>query len=382
MRTITLINIKVKEKTYMSTTYIHTRIGVIDAAGDTNILYPQTTAQDVSVSRSNNSEIPNTVSNIQGLADALVASAFAIPIDDSSTSSTTKSWSANKINSALTQLNSNANSYTDGKVTIINKEISKARKPINLLTISKAGVVTSDYGYTLADLHNMINSANYDDYLKNEDTITVTTSDDQTHVLQANIDTYLGYGNNEVGHHIDFIGKDLINDSYGVKMRTENKNNGTSSIKNPYLASNESGCVLKFLETYLTKIPSVLQNYLTTKTMLLPYRQSDSSATLTDDNGWDWGVLPKLWIPFEGEVSKSLVWSTKGYGNGGCHHYPIFDNGRNIVKRHKGSRSRWWLASALSGNSTDFCSVGGHGNFRDGSASGTWLAIPLCMRFV
>ena len=91
----------------MATTYIHTRMGVIDANGDTNILYPQNTAIDVSVSRANNSEIPSSVATIQQLADSLAASAFAIPIDDTSTSSTTKSWSANKINSELTALNSN-----------------------------------------------------------------------------------------------------------------------------------------------------------------------------------------------------------------------------------------------------------------------------------
>ena len=91
----------------MATTYVHTRMGIIDASGDTYILYPQNTAADVSVSRANNSEIPSTVTNVQLLADALAASAFAVPIDDTSTTSTTKSWSANKINSELSQLNSN-----------------------------------------------------------------------------------------------------------------------------------------------------------------------------------------------------------------------------------------------------------------------------------
>ena len=276
--------------------------------------------------------------------------------------------------------------YDDSSIDIKSniKDIEN-RAPINLLTVESNGTVTSDYGYTLADLRSMIRSSDCDKYLKDEDTITLKTTDGYTHVLQANIDTYYNYGDSAVGHHIDFIAKDLIPYSYGVRMRTTNTNNGTESIANPYLSSTESGCVLKFLESYLTKIPSAFQNYMITKRMLLPSRYSASSTTLTDDTGWYWGELPKLWIPFECEVSKTIVWSTKGF-NGGCHHYPIFNKGRNIVKLCQKSasdysRASWWLGSAVSGNSTNFCYVHSYGYFSYHNASITWLGVPLCLRF-
>ena len=45
----------------MSTTFIHTRIGVIDAAGNTSVLYPQNTGRDVYINTTENENIPNGV---------------------------------------------------------------------------------------------------------------------------------------------------------------------------------------------------------------------------------------------------------------------------------------------------------------------------------
>lgn len=60
----------------MATTYNHIQLGVVDNNGDVNVLYPQNTGKDVSVSRASNSKIPSTVSNVQGLVDNIGEMAF------------------------------------------------------------------------------------------------------------------------------------------------------------------------------------------------------------------------------------------------------------------------------------------------------------------
>jgi hypothetical protein len=76
------------------------------------------------------------------------------------------------------------------------------------------------------------------------------------------------------------------------------------------------------------------------------------------------------------------VWSTKAFGYGQAVQYPIFAN--SYEHRMKGagpdgSRNRWWLASALSGFTTDAVNVGGYGQ-SDTSNAGTEMFVPLCFR--
>lgn len=60
----------------MATTYNHVQLGVVDANGNVDVLYPQNTADDVSVSRSSNSRIPSSVSTLQGLVNNIGEMAF------------------------------------------------------------------------------------------------------------------------------------------------------------------------------------------------------------------------------------------------------------------------------------------------------------------
>ena len=90
-----------------TTTTTHCKMGIVDASGNVNVLYPQTTGADVSITPNSAAADATTV---QALVNALTASAFISNfsgIDDSSTSSTVKTWSANKINSEISTLNSN-----------------------------------------------------------------------------------------------------------------------------------------------------------------------------------------------------------------------------------------------------------------------------------
>ena len=89
-----------------TTTTTHCKMGIVDASGNVNVLYPQTTGADVSITP--NSAAPNATT-VQALVNALTASAFISNfsgIDDTNTSSTVKTWSAHKINSEISALNS------------------------------------------------------------------------------------------------------------------------------------------------------------------------------------------------------------------------------------------------------------------------------------
>jgi hypothetical protein len=218
--------------------------------------------------------------------------------------------------------------------------------------------------------------------------------------MEFNIDTYYNYGDKNyiVPHHIDMISKHIIPNTNNIPnlsdpdwhLRADNNNgnNGTSSIKNPYLASNEDKCLLKQLESYYSNnIPNVLKPYLLNKRYYAPTRYNSSGSTLlTDDNGAQWVSLGMLWIPFEAEVFGNTIWATKGYSSQGARQYPCFKDGDSIVKNEtnsSSSRARWWLADAASGKSGYFCGVEERG------CCGNWfypaicdMGCVLCFRFV
>ena len=87
-----------------------------------------------------------------------------------------------------------------------------------------------------------------------------------------NINTYKDYGDTSVGNHIDLISENLIPSSQGWQMRTENTNNGTSDVPNPFLASTN---MINKLSTYFTNnIPDGLKTHIVTKRILVPNRYS------------------------------------------------------------------------------------------------------------
>lgn len=59
----------------MSTKYSHVQLGIVDASGNLNVLYPVNTAKDVSLIRTN-TKIPSTVSTMQQFADVMGDLAF------------------------------------------------------------------------------------------------------------------------------------------------------------------------------------------------------------------------------------------------------------------------------------------------------------------
>lgn len=202
----------------------------------------------------------------------------------------------------------------------------------------------------------------------------------ETHKAEiAGINTYrrTGDSGHEVGYHIDWITRDCYSGT--VQFNTSNNNNGNASNNSPFLASN----LKSWLDgTLYPLLDAKLKAVIKAKRILAPYRYQ-SGATLTDDNSWDWQDFDKLWIPLEDEIFDSLVWSTKGFGNGQAVQYPIFAN--SYTHRIKGAgpggaRAHWWTASAISGNSTNVVSVHYCGNSSSYASASNAICVPVCFR--
>ncbi len=191
----------------------------------------------------------------------------------------------------------------------------------------------------------------------------------------AGIDTYYRCTDQELGHHIDWISKDLYPGT--TQWFTSNNNNGTSTDPVPYNKST----LKSYLTTLQGYLPSELAAVISAKRFLIETRYS-ASGTLTESNSWTWTELGKLWVPSEYEVFGSLVWASKPYGAGHSVQYPIFAN--NFLNRIKGqgaggSRANWWLLSVCGGYSTLACFVSGTG-FAGGTNCTGAFGVPVCFR--
>ena len=215
----------------------------------------------------------------------------------------------------------------------------------------------------------------------------------------AGINTYTGYGDQQVGNHIDFICKELWNDLH--VMNKVNYNNGNANSPSPFLASdlnywlnsmsgnvpNSTSDAAVTTEVDYTAggvlyyLPDKLKNQIAPKRIMLPSRYTAGSV-LTADNSWERQSTGKLWIPSEVEVYGMTCWGNNGYGAGGFVQYPIFIGNMNRVKKCCSNKDRyaWWLLSANAGNSTHFAYVNSGGICYYGSATATWIAAPVCFR--
>lgn len=220
----------------------------------------------------------------------------------------------------------------------------------------------------------------------------------------AGIDTYTGCGDTEIGHHIDFISREVIDST--VTWNPENNNNGTSVQANPWLAS-QAYAYLNGVNNYTTSaynnvahggdysaggilqlLPTKLTNLIVTKRNLLDSRYN-STKLLTYSTTWAWGDMGKLWLPNEIEVYGTQIRSNLGYAQGYWNPeanitvaYPIYlGSGRNRIKRvSSGGRSRWWLSSADSQYFAHVCDVDGNGSATSNIATYAGFCCPLCFR--
>lgn len=212
----------------------------------------------------------------------------------------------------------------------------------------------------------------------------------------AGINTYTGYGDQQVGNHIDFISKELWNDLH--VMNKVNYNNGNANNPSPFLASDlnywlnsmsgnvpnsTSDAAVTTEVDYTTDgvlyyLPDKLKNQIITKRIMLPSRYKAGSVLL-NDNSWNWQSTGKLWIPSEVEVCGAPCWGNNAYGMGGFVQYPIFIGNMNRVKRRCSNKDRygWWLLSATAGTSAFFVAVYSGNNT---SVPNKSIAAPVCFR--
>lgn len=125
-------------------------------------------------------------------------------------------------------------------------------------------------------------------------------------------------------------------------------------------------------------LPDWLKAVIIDKRVLLGKRYS-TSGVLSNENGWGWVNLGKLWFPSEMEVYGCPVWGNKDYGVGVFIQYPLFMGNMRRVKKRNGSRNSWWLLSP-SANPTNCCNVTSNGNADSYRASNVWIAAPVCFR--
>ena len=209
------------------------------------------------------------------------------------------------------------------------------------------------------------------------DYVQFTMGSDTVQAQISGIDTYYRTGDVAIGHHIDWISRDCL--LTPRQWNTTDINNGNASNPSPYMVSD----LKAWLDGLVTSLPVGLQAVIVNKRMLLESRYA-SGSTLTDSTSWAWNDMGKLWVPTECEVYGGLVFGTKAFSLGNSVQYPIFANSwksRQKGAGHNGSRSRWWLASVISGYSEFCCSVGSGGNPDTyGGPASAALGVPLCFR--
>ena len=125
-------------------------------------------------------------------------------------------------------------------------------------------------------------------------------------------------------------------------------------------------------------LPDWLKSVIIDKRVLLGKRYS-TSGVLSNENGWGWVNLGKLWFPAEMEVYGCPVWGSKDYSVGGFIQYPLFMGNMRRLKSRRWYRDSWWWLSPAA-NTADWCFVSLSGLANKYSASHTLIAAPVCFR--
>lgn len=190
----------------------------------------------------------------------------------------------------------------------------------------------------------------------------------------AGIEPYYHATDQSLAGHIDFISRDCYPEK--VQWNTTNVNQGNSTNANPYMVSN----LKARLDQLVAYLPNELKNVILNKRSLMESRYA-SGQSLQSSTSWAWCDLGKLWVPHETEVFGSLRWSGRYAGGNGVK-YPIFNDGRSIVKHlgKNGERISYWECDVMDASATNACDVTDNGHASNTGASVTWVAFPLCFR--
>ena len=264
-----------------------------------------------------------------------------------------------------------------------------------------AEIAASPYnGDVWAWLKGRCTAQNFDGlYVK--DYVQFTTTDNITVVAQiAGINQYRRFNYTALSaYHIDFIGKNLWPEKH--VWNKADYNNGLADNMFPYLCSDlklwlnsEAGAVpnaatvnptmenVDYTSTgVLARLPAALKNVIVEKQACISRRYT-SEGLLTDDTGWGFVSLGKLWVPAEMEVYGCCIWGSKGHSQAAFTQYPIFRDSKMRIKDsgNVGNRTAWWLLTPHSGTSTYAAHLNRSGEADYNYASNTGIGAPVCFR--
>ena len=416
----------------MATTYVHTRMSVVDSSANVKVLYPETTGADVTVSRASNTNIPSSVTTAQDLANVLAASAFAVPIDDSSTTSTTKGWSASKLNTQITAINSNvygkapkshavnANTYGLGTASVY------GHVKLNDTYTSKVsgGNAAGSIGASQNALYNAYNTVNsklpfslainsgvYGYKTTSNEFVGFATGSDiswyishgwlpeipegdlpatlelcswqeiSQHAKANTLKNYFSVGDSKtltlsngdvmVMQIADFNhdGNTGSVDFISQDCMTDGKQMNTSNTN----SGGWNNCLMRSYlnSTVLGYIPTSCRNYIVSKTLKRSNGSQQTSLVEATD---------KIWLPTEFEIFGRITYSASTEAPYQSQ-YPVFP-AKGYIKHYKnasGAVCSWWESSPYVGDSTSFCAVYTSGAAAHSHTS-TSHGVPLCFR--
>ena len=254
-----------------------------------------------------------------------------------------------------------------------------------LLQVSKTGVTPAEFN-SLKELSDCIESPGLlvllNKSIEDDDYIELHTNSGHIFQLIANVDTYY----DQIGkHHIDFISKQLIPVSLGVKMRDKNTNNGNIVQRSPYMISNVYNSLIWYYENeipvciksnIIDKYVDVVERYNPNQPdKLMEYNNSDNINNLG---------IGHLWIPYAEEVFDRFITVTMSIGNFNQYNSlkSINNRTKKIITDDIDRNNSWWTASASNGSSTSYVIVNENGQIDNAYATTQTLGVPLCFRFV
>ena len=213
-----------------------------------------------------------------------------------------------------------------------------------------------DLGWTTdswAGIKKIVDAGKASQYISDGDRFTVTLSNNEVLVFEANVNTY-GLG------EVDFIPTYCM--ATTKQHHTSNTNAGgwNSSDIRTYLNG-----------AFLSMLPADLQAVISEK----PVKATIGSQSNTLQTAED-----KIWLLTEKEVFGSITYSGSAE-NSVNRQYPVFTDVASRVRTQgaSGAAVNVWLASPHSGNSTNFCYVTTSGAASYSGASGSGGVLP-CFR--
>lgn len=238
------------------------------------------------------------------------------------------------------------------------------------------------------------------------DYISVTCKNGNTFRAQvAGINTYKGCFGTILGNHIDFVSQELWPEAHAMNPVRWNNGfvSGNAASEFPWTASDlylwlnsmagavpadtaaPPGTAAASVDYtgggVLGQLPDALAAVITDKSAYMPKR-FNASEILTEDTVAANTTAGKLWLPTEMEVHGTAIYGCGGVGISGGIQYPIFRSKEQHVKYKAGTKTRagWWLCSAASGKTANFCYV-----YSQGAASNTYantdgILVPVCFR--